>query len=146
MVKIGRNQPAPESGINPALAFGSLQLEIEIFDGCCRGNGIKRHVHDGGHTSAGSSLCSGCKAFPLSPAGFVQMDMCIYKTWHDDKGIQLAVGNHVVLGEHEISIVQDAWNNGEDLTGVLRINDRCWTNPIVGHYFRRGDGFAHKVN
>lgn len=73
-----------KADINPALAIGGFDLDVQILN-CSRGrNGIERHVNDGCHTTKSSSASTGPEAFPFRSTGLIEMHMSVHQTGEKD--------------------------------------------------------------
>ena len=89
---ISWNDTAIEADINPALALGSIDFNVEVLDSGGRWDSVQRHVDDSSDTSKSSSFGTGPKALPFCAPRFVEMYVSIYQTRKQNVGRVISVG------------------------------------------------------
>jgi hypothetical protein len=81
LLVVARNDTSVEANIDPALAFGGFDLDVEVLYSCCRRDSVQRHVDHCGNATKRSSAGSSPESLPLSPTRLVEVNMCIHQTW-----------------------------------------------------------------
>ena len=76
--------PAPEADVDVAFPVCRLALPGERRNGGRRGHAVQRHVDERGDASGRRRARPGLEAFPLCPAGLVQVHVRIDEARHED--------------------------------------------------------------
>lgn len=116
---VAGDDAAIEADVDPALAVRGTQLLLEVGDGGGGGDGIQRHVDDGGDAAKGRGLGAGIEALPLGAAGLIEVNVRIDEAGEQDMGGIVGVGGP----GRELLGGDDRVENGGDLPGGAREDD-----------------------
>ena len=84
LARITWDDPTIETDVDPALALGSLDFDLQIFYCSRRRDGVEWHVNNGGYTSKGGSTSASPEAFPFRAPRLIEMYMSVYQTGEEN--------------------------------------------------------------
>ncbi|KAI6756218.1 hypothetical protein HG530_011954 [Fusarium avenaceum] len=86
LIGVTRDHTAVKANIDPALSMAGPKLLLKAMKSRGRRDGIQRHVHHSGHTTARSSAGASPEALPLSTARLVQVNVSVNKAREEKLG------------------------------------------------------------
>lgn len=158
MVGVSRYDASVEPDIDPALASAGLELFVKALDGRGGGDGVERHVDDGGHASRGGSSGARPETLPLCPTWLVEVNVGIDEARQEQPRTMVHIdcrcgeivsGNHARLDSDNLARLGGDGDGGradhegvvwksEDGTGRGKdVKARRWSRAI-------GGGGAHR--